>query len=188
MKTRDLMANVLIIVCFTIIAVLTLPREEQKVIKAADEDYTERVTETVTLTVTSSASSKEEEQEIEEITEPEKEVDEKEVELLARLIYAECGATYCTTEMRELTGAVVINRINSKYFPGTLEEVVYQKGQYECVMNGSINMEPSEECVEIAKDLLINGTDIPEEVIYQAEFKQGSGTYKHIQNMYYCYR
>ena len=112
----------------------------------------------------------------------------EDIELLARLIYAEAGSVKCTYEMRYLVGSVVINRVESKYFPNSIEEVIYQRGQYACITDGHINNQPTEECYQIAKDLLENGTTAPETVLYQAEFKQGSGVYQKIQNMYFCYR
>lgn len=35
-------------------------------------------------------------------------------------------------------GNVVLNRVNSPEFPNTIQDVIYQSGQFECVTNGSI--------------------------------------------------
>lgn len=112
-------------------------------------------------------------------------------ELLARLIYAEAGSSKCSYEMKYLVGVVALNRVASPDYPDTLQEVVYQRKptlQYACVEDGNINKQPTEECVQIAHDLLTNGYDVPENVIFQSESRQGSGVYKHIGNMYFCYR
>lgn len=112
-------------------------------------------------------------------------------ELLARLIYAEAGSSKCSYEMKYLVGVVALNRVASPDYPDTLQEVVYQTEstlQYACVEDGNINKQPTEECVQIAHDLLTNGYDVPDNVIFQSESRQGSGVYKHIGNMYFCYR
>lgn len=109
------------------------------------------------------------------------------LELLAHLINAEAGATYCSDEMRYMVGAVALNRVASDDFPDTLEEVIYQKGQYACVTDGNFEKEPTDACYEMAVDLLMNGVEIPENVVFQAEFEQGDGVYKQIDNMYFCY-
>lgn len=122
----------------------------------------------------------------EEIEEPE--YDEKELELLAHLINAEAGATYCSEKMRYYVGSVALNRVKSEDFPDTLEEVIYQEGQYACIEDGNFDKEPSEECWDIAKELLKYGPVLPENVVFQAEFEQGDGVYCKEQNMIFCYK
>ena len=116
----------------------------------------------------------------------EKEVDEDEVNLLAHLIFCESN-TLGETGMY-YTGSVVLNRVNSDDFPDTLYGVIYQKGQYACVKNGAINKTPNDISYEIAEDLLLNGSVLPENVVFQAEFTQGSGVYTTLGNTYYCYK
>lgn len=108
-----------------------------------------------------------------------------ELELLAHLIEAESGGD-SEVEMW-YTGSVVLNRIKSGKYPDTLEDVIYQKGQYECTWNGHIEKEPSDIAYEVAAELLTNGGVIPDYVIYQAEFTQGDGIYEKVNNTYYCY-
>ena len=115
-----------------------------------------------------------------------KKIRNKEVELLARLINAEAGAEWCTSEMKRLVGVVALNRTKHKAFPDTLKEVIYQQGQYRCVIDGNINKQPTKECYIIAKNLLTNGYDDPKDVIWQSEFIQGKRVYKKIKNMYFC--
>jgi hypothetical protein len=85
-------------------------------------------------------------------------------------------------------GSVVLNRVASEYFPDTMYEVIYQKGQYACTWDGNIEKEPNERAYKIAEDLLRNGSVLPANVIFQAEFKQGDGVYSKVQNMYFCYK
>lgn len=118
-------------------------------------------------------------------------IDEEELDLLSRLIYAEAGSTSCSSEARYLVGAVALNRVKSEEYPDNLWDVVYQDEpclQYACVKDGNLYQQPTEECVQIAYELLVNGSDIPETVIFQSGFLQGSGVYKYIDNIYFCYR
>ena len=111
-------------------------------------------------------------------------VDAAEVDLLARVIY--CESNTLEEEAQIYTGSVVLNRVNSDKFPNTLEEVIYQKGQYACT--GKLySITPTERQYEIAEDLLKSGSRIPETVVFQSEFRQGSGVWKIIENTFYCY-
>lgn len=113
---------------------------------------------------------------------------QEDLELLAHVIYAEAGSDYCTDEMRYGVGSVVLNRVEDECFPDTLYNVVYQKGQYQCTWDGNIDKIPDERAYRIAMDLLNNGSIFPSDVVYQAEFKQGSGVYSKIQNIYFCHK
>jgi spore germination cell wall hydrolase CwlJ-like protein len=56
---------------------------------------------------------------------------EKQVELLARLLYAEAGGE--GTVGMQAVAAVVMNRVASPNFPDTVEKVILQKGHFEAV-------------------------------------------------------
>lgn len=117
---------------------------------------------------------------------------EDEIECLARLITAEIGYSnnYDPLDYEEiayLCGSVVINRIKSDKFPNTLEEVIYQPGQYQCVSNGHINREYDDVAWEIAEELLLYGTTVDPSVVYQSEFTNGSGVFRKVGNQYFCY-
>lgn len=113
---------------------------------------------------------------------------QEDLDLLAHVIYAEAGSDYCTDEMRYGVGSVVLNRVEDECFPDTLYNVIYQKGQYQCTWDGNIDKTPDERSYRIAQDLLNNGSIFPSDVVYQAEFKQGSGVYTKIQNIYFCHK
>jgi hypothetical protein len=115
----------------------------------------------------------------------ETDVTEDEIELLAKLITAEVGGV--DEEASYLCGSVVINRMNSEKFPNTLEEVIYQKGQYQCSWNGALNKDYTDLSWEIAEELLTEGTIIPDNVVWQSEFAQGDGIYKQVGRTYFCY-
>lgn len=76
--------------------------------------------------------------------------------LLGRLIYAEArGESY---EGQVAVGAVVLNRVSSSSFPNTISGVIYQKGAFDAVSDGQINMSPNKTALSAAKDA-INGWD-----------------------------
>ena len=118
---------------------------------------------------------------------------QEEVELLAKLMYAEVGVyIYKFAEeeaeyIHKLTGSVVIHRRNMNYLKDeTIHDVIYAKGQYACVDNGSIEQEVPEVVYEWAEELLRDGPIGPENMIYQAQFEQGSGNFEHVGNQYFC--
>lgn len=108
------------------------------------------------------------------------------LELLAHLIWAEVGDD--GEEAMYYAGSVVLNRMKNHEYPDDLYSVIYQKGQYEVTWNGGLyKEEPSDIAYEVAADLLEEGSILPEGVVYQAEFKQGSGTFEIIGDTYFCY-
>ena len=112
----------------------------------------------------------------------------EEVEMLAHLINGEAGANWCCDTTRYYVGSVVLNRVNHPDFPDTIEGVIYQSGQYACTWDGNYDLTPSDRCYEIARDLLENGSWLPADVVFQANFSQGSGVYDYIDGVYFCYR
>ena len=74
------------------------------------------------------------------------------LDLLARLIAAEARGECLTGQVA--VGAVVLNRVDSPHFPGTIEGVIYQPGQFEPVSRGTISREPSERSMEAARRAL----------------------------------
>ena len=125
-------------------------------------------------------------------TETELSYSENDLYILSHIISAEAGN--CSEEMMIAVGSVVLNRVADERFPDTIEEVVFQKNplQYSPTENGTYWNEPTEGAVEVAKMLLEEGSQIPPEVVWQAEFRQGTDTYDEIPipwggYMYFCY-
>lgn len=76
--------------------------------------------------------------------------------LLARVIYGEArGEPY---KGQVAIGAVVLNRVKSPSFPNTVAGVIYQRGAFDAVSDGQINLAPDETAVRAARDAL-NGWD-----------------------------
>jgi len=70
--------------------------------------------------------------------------------LLAQIIHAEAkGEPY---EGKLAVGNVIHNRVKSKQFPNSIRDVIFQKGQFQPVMNGSIYNDPSEESIRAAME------------------------------------
>lgn len=105
-------------------------------------------------------------------------------EIMAHLLCGECQSG--SRELQEAVGSVVLNRVASDDFPDTIEGVVFQKGQYACTWDGNYNREPTERNWEVAEYLLQNGSQIPEGVVFQAQFKQGK-VWKKIDREIFCY-
>ena len=116
------------------------------------------------------------------------EFSDAELDLLSHLIFAEAGSDKCSDKMQLYTGSVVLNRIKHKDYPDTMYDVIYDEGQYSCVNNGMINYEYNDRAYNHAKYLLENGSILPDNVVYHAQFEQGDGIYCIEQNMYFCYK
>jgi spore germination cell wall hydrolase CwlJ-like protein len=106
---------------------------------------------------------------------------------MAHLIYAEAGSSWCSDELQLYVGSVVLNRVESDQFPNTIRDVIYQDGQYACTWDGNFEKEPDERAWKNAEIVLVHGSQLPDNVVYQAEFKQGSGVYCKVGNTYFCY-
>lgn len=113
---------------------------------------------------------------------------EKDVNLLAEVIYWENWFTDAEKETARWTGAVVMNRVKSNQFPNTIEDVLYQKNpiQYSTTKYFFTKELPND-CYEMARQILAYGTpDVPENVLYQATFKQGK-VWKIKNGEVFCY-
>ena len=83
--------------------------------------------------------------------------------LLARVIHGEArGEPY---KGQVAVGAVILNRVKSSSFPNTISGVVYQKGAFDAVKDGQINLTPNSTSKKAAQDAL-NGWDPSYGAIY----------------------
>lgn len=112
-------------------------------------------------------------------------IPESDRELLAQVMYWE---NYDNgVEAMLLTGSVVLNRVKSGEWGGdTIKKVIYAKGQYSTTGYFYTKTIP-DEVYSLAEKLLTEGSMAPENVVYQAMFKQGSGVYKQVGTDYFCY-
>jgi hypothetical protein len=125
---------------------------------------------------------------------------QEELELLAHAINAEQGIEYedeeITNKLQIYAGQVILNRVAQHYMGATtIEEVLYTPGQYACVSDCSWDNPISARAYYNASLLLIGAPyweiydipQMPDNVIYQAEFTQGEGTWLKLKDTYFCY-
>lgn len=113
--------------------------------------------------------------EIEELSTPS--YSEADLDLLSRLVYAEAGCTWIPDWVQQAVASVVINRVNSPVYPGTIREVIYQPGQYGPAWSGSIERPADARTIENCRYVLENGSTLPANVTGQAGFISGGGMY-----------
>ena len=111
---------------------------------------------------------------------------EEDLEVLTRVLTGECQTG--TWELQIAVGSVVLNRVAHEAYPNTIKGVVFQRGQYACVKDGNYYRTPTDRNREAARWLLTYGSQVPANVIYQAQFRQGSGVWKKIGTEIFCYR
>lgn len=77
------------------------------------------------------------EAEVVEVKEPEIDISEEEIELIALVTMAEAEGE--CEEGKRLVIDTILNRVDSEYFPDTVHEVIYQKDQFSSMWNGRVN-------------------------------------------------
>ena len=83
--------------------------------------------------------------------------------LLSRLVYSEARGEPYTGQVA--IAAVILNRVKNSSFPNTIAGVIYQKGAFDAVSDGQINMTPDSTAKKAAQDA-INGWDPSYGAIY----------------------
>ena len=83
--------------------------------------------------------------------------------LLSRLVYGEARGEPYTGQVA--VAAVVLNRVRNSSFPNTISGVIYQKGAFDVVSDGQINLMPNDTAKKAAQDAL-NGWDPTNGAIY----------------------
>lgn len=88
---------------------------------------------------------------------------ERDVKILASAIYGEGrGEPY---EGQVAIGGVILNRVENPKFPNTIPGVVYQRGAFDAVADGQINLEPNSIAYSAARDA-ISGWDPSDGALY----------------------
>lgn len=127
---------------------------------------------------------------------PEPPYTEEELEMLALVIYQEAGADACSDDTRLKVGTVVMNRVADDRFPGTIYEVITEEAQYGrlhwtgLMWPDRASRETEAHAVERAYDcaerILTGERFLPEDVVWQAEFTQGTEIVAHQDGFYFC--
>ena len=84
--------------------------------------------------------------------------------LIGRAV-AEAAGDLVQNGMENAVAAVILNRVEHSDFPDTVSSVIYQSGAFDAVMDGQINLTPSDSAIRAAKDAL-NGWDPTGGAIY----------------------
>lgn len=110
---------------------------------------------------------------------------------LAAAVCREAGGS--SEEIQLLVANVVINRVNSSRYPNTIYGVLTQYMQYGTMWKYGVSFPEwadqgvKDQCYSVARRILDGERVCPSNVLFQAEFKQGSGVYKEIDGFYFCY-
>lgn len=99
---------------------------------------------------------------------------------LAKIIYAEGGNQ--NDEFQQNVGYVVLNRVESKYYPNSIEDVFFSSAYNEISRERYRNNEVSEKAIKNAKIVVEqyfnNAIPVSPARVFQAEFKQGIDIYQ----------
>ena len=84
--------------------------------------------------------------------------------MMAAIIYVEAGIE--PYEGKVAVGSVVMNRVESPYFPNTISGVIYQSGQFTPVASGRFELAltnnlANADCVRAAKEVLNGHRNVP---------------------------
>ena len=113
--------------------------------------------------------------------------------LVSKIMTAEAGSYWLSDEWKMAVGEVLLNCVASPEFPNTIEECLYQPGQYY-PKNSSYfkKLLPWERETRLAWRLLEGERYLEPSVVFQANFAQGGGTFKsfydrYLGRTYFCY-
>ena len=128
---------------------------------------------------------------------PDKTYTDKELEILALIVYQEAGGDKVSDDTRRLVAQVFLNRVNDSRFPDSFYEVATAERQYGRLYwtgivwpdraSSQAEAHAVERAYRIAQEVLESDEPVcPEGVIFQAEFVQGD-IYAEQDGMYFCF-
>ena len=167
------------------------PLELKETTEPETELTTEALTETTDVADESTAETTEPVTEPVIPTEPKKNYTDDDLFYLAAAVCREAGGE--SEEIQLLVANVVINRVNSSIYPDTIYGVLTDYRQYGMMWKYGVSF-PSwadqdtiDHCYDVARRILEGERVCPDNVLFQAEFEQGSGIYKQFDSFYFCY-
>lgn len=120
----------------------------------------------------------------------------EDLEALALVIYQEAGGDDCSDETRLMVGTVVLNRVADDRYPNTIAEVATEYKQYGRLYwtglkwperaNKAEEAHAVKRAYDCAERLLEGYRVLPADVIYQAEFTQGTEVVAQQDGFYFC--
>lgn len=167
------------------------PLELKETTEPETELTTEALTETTDVADESTAETTEPVTELVITTEPKKNYTDDDLFYLAAAVCREAGGE--SEEIQLLVANVVINRVNSSIYPDTIYGVLTDYRQYGMMWKYGISFpswadqETIDHCYDVARRILEGERVCPYNVLFQAEFEQGSGIYKQFDGFYFCY-
>lgn len=192
-KQNPLVTTFIILVFIITVAstVLWMTKNNSKEVEITTTEIVTEVTSEITTTEVATTVP-------ETTTEPEPAYTEDELFCMAATIYNEAGSNSCSDDTRRLVGYVVLNRVNDSRFPDTIRGVLEQKGQYgnfywTGVKFADRHTNPNEQVAvdrayRIAKEVLeTEDIPIPDTVVFQAGFTQGTSVYRYQDELYFCH-
>lgn len=203
---RALAATICLAAIGMALGILAYCAEPTAEVAPTEESIVEVTTEVAVTEETQAATEETEavtevtEEETEEATEETTEAvvaySEKDLEYLAIVIYQEAGGDDFSDETRLMVGTVVMNRVADPRFPDDLYGVLTQKSQYGLLHWTGVKWadrasKPEEEhavkrAYKCAEQILMGYRSFGEDVIFQAEFVQGSEIVAYQDGMYFC--
>lgn len=111
---------------------------------------------------------------VEEAEEPDLDITEEEIELIAMVTMAEAEAE---PELgQRLVIDTILNRVDGEHWPDTIEEVIYQPNQYTCMWNGRLDRcEVKDDICQLVREELVNRTN-SEVVFFRTQRYSDYGT------------
>lgn len=109
------------------------------------------------------------------MTEPQDEINEEDLQLLAKIIQIESG--YEPLEGQIAVGNVILNRVKDERFPNTIKEVIFQPNQFPPAANGKLDTVEPSESAWIAAEKVLRGEMVVEGALYFYNPKVTGGSF-----------
>lgn len=103
--------------------------------------------------------------------------EEEALNILAKVVAHEADPQWCEWEHSVAVAVVVLNRVASPYFPGTVREVVAAPGQYLEAYTRNFSETPRL-CYEVAKAAMDGDHEVPSDCYWQDTSIQGTAIWK----------
>lgn len=88
---------------------------------------------------------------------------QSDIYLMSQVVYAESkGEPY---EGKVAVASVILNRALNNGFPDTIQDVIFQPKAFSCIVDGSIDVQPTQECLDAVYDAL-SGNDSTGDAVF----------------------
>lgn len=183
-----IIVSLVVVLALTVVAIITINNNVILKAEASEKQAQEEpnITRTVVVhnTTEISPTTTEEPEPTHESMIMSRDWDAEESLMLMKIAMAEAEGE--SVEGKALVMLVVLNRVWSDEFPGTIEEVIFQPKQFSPVTEGGryYTTEPDEECYE-ALELVMSGWDESDGALY---FESCENSSWHSENLDFLYQ